>query len=93
LHAERALCTFCKQGNNYPVTVWTVTSHVVLGWAESSPVESRPNLFWADFGPVSFWAGSGPFEQKFFKNYFKKYVIFCNFITVFWSISVCIFIL
>jgi hypothetical protein len=25
LHAERALCTFCKQGNNYPVTVCTVT--------------------------------------------------------------------
>jgi hypothetical protein len=25
LHAERALCTFCKQENNYPVTVCTVT--------------------------------------------------------------------
>jgi hypothetical protein len=30
---------------------------LVLGWAESSPVESRPNLFWADFGPVPFGPG------------------------------------
>ena len=57
-----------------------------MGWAgpaQPTGPDSAQNC-WADFGPVSFRAGSGPFEQKnSLKIISKKNVIFSKFITVF----------
>jgi len=69
----------------------TVTSHVVSGWAESSPVESRPILCWADFGPVSLWAGSGLFGKFYLKELFK-YVFFWKFVDALF-INICLYFL
>jgi hypothetical protein len=45
-----------------------------------APVESRPILFWGWFRPIFILGRVWPIQKVFFKDVFKKSVIFCKFV-------------
>jgi hypothetical protein len=56
-----------------------------LGWAESSPVESRSILFLGWFRPIFLLGRVWPIQKVFFKDVFKKSVIFCKVVFLYYK--------